>query len=163
MIMELFILVAFIKAFTMRNYVLIIVILLSSCLAKPKQPPLLNNEKSYFKKLEIKYKCKVEREVSVREFYPNPGDTIPERWYYIELRNSAIWKPDSMKVFAKISDRDRDKMKVFATDIAYTLHNKILQHKFTYPYIQVEFVWDIGENMQTSEGFKFPVSELERK
>lgn len=134
----------------MKNKIILVVILLTSCMALPKQPPLTSSEESFFNELKKQFRCSVKREVNPRATKENKEI---DGWYLLEI--------DSIKC-SRI--RNIDSLRLVGLKIARKLHKEVLVNRFEYRYKYITVLFNCYPlpNEVTSQGFDYYPSELEK-
>ena len=127
-------------------WTLIILLFLIGC-AKPKQPPLTDNEQQYFSDLRHEFHCGVGREVD-----PRKSVKSGEKGYYLMYLDSIpcdiLTRTDSLKHISLV--------------IANKLHKDVLGKEFKYPYkeLMVIFICNTGPGSDKRKSFSFDPNEL---
>ena len=110
----------------------------------PEQPKTTASEDIYFRNLEKKFKCKIEREISadyLSEINSSSG-------YYIELKKLPCIYLDTAN------------LKVISVDIAKNLYHEILNNDTIYKSITVVFSCDKGKDEKEIRPFDFDTKLL---
>jgi hypothetical protein len=128
---------------------LVVLGLATGCMSLPAQPPLIEQEKHYFKELEEKCKCRVTRYIDPRDLSERINHE--PSMYLIKLD----------RLPSGIVERG-DSLKVVAGEIAKKLHKDVLGKDFHYPYKQIAVVFETqsGQNAYNTSGFDFEYDNL---